>query len=472
MIDARTGTTGRGKVLAALVATMALAAMDTTIVATAVPQLVGDLGGYTLFSWVFSAYLLAQTVTIPVYGKLGDLYGRKPVLLAGILVFLLGSALCAISPNMVLLVVFRAVQGIGAGGAQSMIATVASDLYSVAERGRVQGWLSSVWGVSAILGPLLGGAFAEYASWRWIFLVNLPIGATALLLLLRYLREQRPQTTHRIDYPGAVLVLLASGALFLWITEGGTAWAWLSAPSLVLLGGGILALLAAVFAERRAAEPIVPPWIWSRRALAGSCLATAGLGLLLIGPSTFLPTYAQSLLGLGPIAAGLVLSTMSLTWPLASALSARCYLRIGFRDTALIGALLAIAGSAVLFALPDPGSVWQCILAVALLGGGFGLISASLLIGMQAGVGWSERGVVTGANQFARYLGSGLGAAVYGAVSNASTETGHGPRAVYAGTHHVFLAMLLIAVAVLLVLLVLTPRRFPVHEEQQVNPVR
>lgn len=460
----------RGRVLAALMATMALAAMDTTIVATVIPQVVHSLGGYTLFSWVFSGYLLAQTVTVPLYGKLADSYGRKPVLLFGIGLFLLSSALCAGSLTMVMLVVFRILQGVGAGGVQSMVATVAGDLYDVAERGRIQGWLSSVWGISAVVGPTLGGAFATYLTWRWIFLVNIPIGAAAIVLLVRYLRERIPGREHRIDYLGAAGFTLAAGSLFLWITQGGTAWGWAAPPSIALLVIGLAAGVATLLIERRVSEPIIPPWLWSRRVLAGSAAATLGLGLLMIGPTTFLPTYAQSLLGLGPITAGLILATMSLTWPVASGLSSRGYLRIGFRDTALIGAFLAVAGSAVLYLLPNPGSVWQCVISMAVLGGGLGLLSTSLLVGMQAGVGWAERGVVTGANQFARYLGSGLGASVYGAVANAVTrQTVSGdappPQLLYQGVHDVFLTMLVIAVLVVLVLVVVTPRHFPVVTE-------
>jgi multidrug resistance protein len=462
----------RGKILGALMATMALAAMDTTIVATVIPQVVHSLGGYTLFSWVFSGYLLAQTVTVPLYGKLADSYGRKPVLLFGIGLFLLSSALCAGSLTMVMLVVFRILQGVGAGGVQSMVATVAGDLYDVAERGRIQGWLSSVWGMSAVVGPTLGGAFATYLTWRWIFLVNIPIGAAAIALLVRYLREQVPRREHRIDFLGAAGFTIAAGSLFLWITQGGIAWNWTAPPSLALLAVGLAAAVATMFIERRASEPIIPPWLWSRRVLAGSAAATLGLGLLMIGPTTFLPTYAQSLLGLGPVAAGLLLATMSLTWPLASGLSARSYLRIGFRDTALIGAFLTVAGSAVLFVLPDPGSVWQCVLSMAVLGAGLGLLSTSLLVGMQAGVGWAERGVVTGANQFSRYLGSGLGASVYAAVANAATRgtTSGGappPQVLYLGVHEVFFTMLVIAALVVLVLLFVTPRNFPVVSESR-----
>lgn len=472
-------TKHRGKVLGALMATMALAAMDTTIVATAIPQVVRDLGGYTLFSWVFSGYLLAQTVTVPLYGKLADSYGRKPVLLFGIGLFLLSSALCAASPTMVTLVMFRILQGVGAGGVQSMVATVAGDLYDVAERGRIQGWLSSVWGISAVVGPTLGGAFAKYLTWRWIFLVNIPIGAVAVVLLVRYLREQVSRRPHRIDYLGAAGFALAAGSLFLWITQGGTAWGWTAPPSLALLVIGLAAATVTMFIERRAAEPIIPPWLWSRRVIAGSAAGTLGLGLLMIGPTTFLPTYAQSLLGLGPISAGLVLAIMTVTWPVASGLSSRSYLRIGFRDTALVGACLAVAGIAVLYVMPDPGSVWQSVLSMAVLGGGLGLLSTSLLVGMQAGVGWAERGVVTGANQFARYLGSGLGASVYGAVANAVTRgAAQGgappPHLLYQSVHEVFFTMLVISALVVLVLVFVTPRHFPVvtesrHNEQQLS---
>ncbi|TCP40671.1 EmrB/QacA subfamily drug resistance transporter [Tamaricihabitans halophyticus] len=497
------GVAGRGRVLTALVATMALTAMDTTIVATTVPQVVADLGGFSLFSWVFSSYLLAQTVTIPIYGKLADSYGRKPVLLAGSGIFLLGSLLCAISPNMVSLIIFRAIQGIGAGGAQATISTVASDLYSIAERGRVQAWLSSVWGISAVVAPMLGGAFAEYVSWRWIFLVNLPIGAVALFLLVRYLHEDVPNTRRKVDYLGASLVLLAAGLLLLGLLQGGTGWAWSSPMSIgVFVAAGVFGLLA-VFVERRAAEPILPPWLFQRRVIAGSCLAMLGMGVLVIGPTSFLPTYGQSLLGLGPIEAGLVLASMSITWPLASAVSARLYLRIGFRNTALVGALLCALGGGTLFTLPDPGSVVQCVLAAAVLGAGFGLITAALMVGVQAGLGWSQRGVATGAVQFSRFLGSALGAAVYGAVSNTtmanrlaeapdrlagqlpgdvngvSEALGEGELAgqsaeylrhtLYSGMHNVFLVLLIVGVLIVAILLFLTPRRFPVLDEQVVD---
>src|SRR4051794_37599770 len=345
MITAAPAGTRRGPVLLGLVLTMALAAMDTTIVSTAVPQIVGSIGGFAIFSWLFSVYLLTQTVTIPVYGKLADLYGRKPVLLFGIAVFLAGSALCSAAWSMVALIAFRALQGIGAGAIQATVQTVAGDLYSLEERGRVQGWLSSVWAVSAVAGPTLGGLFADYLSWRWIFLINLPIGAVALTLLVRFLHEQRADgRRHRVDYLGSALTLLTSGGLVFALLQGGTAWSWLSAPSLACFAAVAVLAALTVVVERRAAEPVVPGWVWRERVVAGSNLGYIALGVLVIGPSTFLPTYAQTVLGYGAVTAGFVLATMSISWPLAAATCSRLYLRIGFRDTALIGAVVAFVG--------------------------------------------------------------------------------------------------------------------------------
>ena len=284
---------GRTPVLFALVLSMALVAMDTTIVATAVPQVVADLGGFSLIGWVFSVYMLAQTVTIPVYGKLADLYGRKPVLLFGISLFLLGSLLSALSWNMLALIAFRAVQGFGAGSIGATVNTVAGDLYSVEERGRIQGYLSSVWGISAVTAPAIGGAFAEFVSWRWIFLVNLPIGLFALGLLARLLHEDVERRRHRIDFAGAGLVLTSASLLILGLLQGGTAWAWGSTASIATFALAVLTAVAVVFVERRAAEPILPLHLWARRLPAGSYAATFTAGMMVIGLSIYLPNWAQ-----------------------------------------------------------------------------------------------------------------------------------------------------------------------------------
>ncbi|MGH3471395.1 MAG: MDR family MFS transporter [Nocardioidaceae bacterium] len=487
----------RTRILFALMLSMALVAMDTTIVATAIPQVVGDLGGFSLVGWVFSVYLLAQTVTIPVYGKLADLYGRKPILVIGIVVFLIGSALSALAWSMVTLILFRALQGLGAGSIGATVNTVAGDLYDVRERGRVQGWLSSVWGVSAVVAPALGGAFAEYASWRWIFLVNLPIGAFALTMIVRELHEVVERRAHRIDYAGAGLLFAAAGLLIFGLLQGGTSWPWLSVPSVLIFAGSAFATVSVVLVERRASEPVLPPWLWSRRQIAGSYAATGVSGLLIIGLSTFLPTWGQAVLGLGAVAAGFMLAVMSMTWPLFSGLSSRFYLRIGFRDTALVGSVFTIAAGVVFVLAPESAPVWQPVLGSALMGAGLGLITSSLIVGLQSTVGWSQRGVITGGAIFSRFLGQSIGAAVFGAITNTvllhrienapaglkqqipgsvdgmsrALEGHHASAgaeaymraALQASTHAVFLGLLLASIAALL-LLGIVPRHFTTYE--------
>jgi multidrug resistance protein len=486
----------RRPILIGLMVTMGLSAMDNTIVATAVPQVVRDLGGFTLFSWVFSSYLLTQTVSIPIYGKLADQWGRKPILLIGTVVFLAGSALCAASWSMVSLICFRGLQGLGAGSIMATVNTLAGDLYELEERGRVQGWLSSVWGISAVFAPTLGGSLAQYASWRWIFLINLPLGAASIALIGRYLHEQVSRSRHRIDVAGALTVLLAAGALVFGLLQGGVAWPWWSWPSVAVFAVAAAATVAAVVAERRAAEPILPPWLWRRRALAGFGLAGLGLGLLVIGPVTFLPTYGQLVLGLNAVAAGAVLATMSFGWPLATSQSARLFLRIGFRDTALIGAGICLVAVAAFLLLPARAQVWQLVADTFVLGMGLGLLSVCVVVGPQSTVGWNQRGVVTGSVMFCRYLGQSLGAAVFGAIFNASINArlraapaplrAHlpgsasgvgatigrtaslGPAADYlraaisAATRDVYAGLAIAALATIAVLAVVVPRHMPV----------
>jgi len=410
-------------ILAALMLFMMLAAMDVTIVSTAVPQVVADLGDFSMFTWVFSIYLLAQTVTIPVYGKLADIYGRKPILLIGSLIFLASSAAASAAWNMHSLIVFRGLQGLGAGAMMATINTLAGDLYSLRERAKIQGFLSSVWGIAAIAGPMLGGAFTEYVSWRWIFLVNVPIGAVAILLLVVFLHEKVEPKQHKVDYLGSAAILAAVSTLILALLEGGQAWLWLSRPSFVAFGLAAVLTAFAVWTQRRAAEPIMPAWLWRHRSLAGANLSMIGMGFIVMGPVAYLPTFAQSVYGLNAISAGLVLAAMSLSWPTASALSGRLYLRIGFRNTALIGSVLICFAAALFLALPYQAPIWTVAAIQVVIGAGFGLMSTSMLVGAQSSVDWGRRGVVTGANMFSRFLGQSLGVAVFGAIFNGSLAT-------------------------------------------------
>ncbi|MFG3202596.1 MFS transporter [Streptomyces sp. NPDC048192] len=484
-------TRRRGAVVAALMLAMALAALDSTVVSTAVPQIVGDLGGFSVFSWLFSGYLLAVTVTLPVYGKLSDTFGRKPVLVTGAAVFLAGSLLCAGAWNMAALIAFRIVQGLGGGALQGTVQTLAADLYPLAERPKIQSKLSTVWAVSAVAGPGLGGVLAAYADWRWIFLVNLPIGAAALWLIVRHLhepqREKPENAAHaRVDWAGALAVFACGGVLLTALVQGGVAWPWLSAPSLTLFGTGLALAAVVVAVERRAAQPIIPGWVWRRRTIAAVNLALGALGLLMVAPSVFLPTYAQSVLGLAPVAAGFVLSVWTLSWPVSAALSQHVYRRIGFRDTALLGIGLAALILCAFPLLPYPGSWWQPTLLMLLLGGALGLFQLPLIVGVQSTVGWSERGTTTASVLFCRQTGQTLGASLFGAVANgvlAARLGGAGDldsvtRALDAGTapeatrhaiagavHAVYLGAAAAAALAFVVLLTVAPRRFPVRDE-------
>ncbi|NEB83860.1 MFS transporter [Streptomyces anulatus] len=491
---------GRRPVVAALMLGMALAAIDGTIVSTAVPQIVGDLGGLAVFSWLFSGYLLAVTVTLPLYGKLSDTFGRKPVLIAGIVLFLVGSVLCAAAWNMAALIAFRIVQGLGGGALQGTVQTIAADLYPLKERPRIQAKLSTVWATSAVAGPVVGGLLAGYADWRWIFLINLPVGAVALWLVARHLHEPsrpRPAVRPRVDWAGA-LAVFATGALLLTaLVQGGVAWPWLSAPSLGLLGASAVLAALTVVIERRAAEPIIPGWVWRRRTIASVNLALGALGLLMVAPTVFLPTYAQSVLGLGPIAAGFVLSVMTLSWPVTAALSDRVYNRIGFRLTAIIGIGAALLILLAFPLLPYPGEPWHPALLMLLLGAALGLFQLPLIVGVQSTVGWAERGTTTASVLFCRQLGQSIGAAVFGAVANgvlaarlldapvtglpddldavaraledpgtlSAAATDYLRRAVDSAVDHVYIGAAGAAALALLALITLAPRRFPVITE-------
>ncbi|MCW2605516.1 MAG: putative transporter, partial [Frankiales bacterium] len=421
-------------------------ALDSTIIATAVPSVVDDLGGFTQFPWLFSVYLLAQAVSTPVYGRLADVLGRKPVMLAGISLFLVGSVLCAVARSMPALIVFRAVQGLGAGAVLPMSNTIAGDVYSLAERAKVQGYLASVWGVSAVVGPTLGGVFSEYVSWRWIFWVNLPLGAVALLVLRRRFAEQAPTSRGSIDYLGAGLLSSGCALLILGLLEGGEAWAWTSVPSLVALLGGAALVAGFVAVERRVAAPVLPLWVFTRRVLLASSLVAVAVGAVVLGLTSYVPTFAQGVLGAGPIAAGFTLATLTLGWPIAAALSGRLYLTIGFRLTALTGVAAVVAGTVLVVLVADTGLL-PLAGACFVVGAGLGLIASPTLIAAQSSVEWAERGVVTGNNLFARSLGSALAVAAFGAVANAVLD-GRDPQgpALADASHAVFAGVAVVAV--------------------------
>ena len=414
----------RGPVLLAVMLSTGLVAIDATILAAAVPAVVRDLGGLSQFPWLFSIYLLAQAVSVPVYGKVADVVGRKPVMLVGVGLFLVGSLLCGLAWSMGSLVAFRLVQGLGAGAVQPVGMTIVGDIYSVAERAKVQGYLAAVWAISALVGPTLGGIFADYLSWRWIFLVNLPLGLAAAWMLWRRFddkRAERDPTAARppLDVLGTLLLLVGTVALLVALLEGGVIWAWSSPVSVALLVGSVVVLVAFVLVERRAADPVLPLWVFRHRVVGVAMATSLVVGVLLLGLTSYVPLFAQGVLGTGAIVAGFALAAMTIGWPIAATTSGRLYLRFGFRATTLLGAVIALAGAALLLTVDGSSSVWHLAAPNFVMGLGFGYAASPSIVAAQSSVGWQQRGVATGATLFARSVGSAVGVAAFGALANA-----------------------------------------------------
>jgi len=451
----------------------ALVALDSTILATAVPSIVAELSGFTQFPWLFSMYLLTQAVTVPVYSKLADTVGRKPIMLIGIGLFLLGSILCGFSWDMTSLIVFRGVQGLGAGAIQPVSMTIAGDIYTVAERAKAQGYLASVWGISAVVGPALGGVFTQFLSWRWIFFVNIPLCLLAVWMLLRSLHEPGERRQHRIDYAGAVLLTTAASLVVLGLLEGGHAWAWDSPIGIgVFVLAGVL-LVAFALVERRAAEPVLPLSVFTSRTIVSATVISLLIGTVIIGITSYGPAYLQDVLGHGPLAAGFAIAALTLGWPLAAAQSGRLYLRFGFRVTALIGSVIAVIGTFWVVLWTPHTSLWQVAAVCFVIGVGMGLINSPTMIGAQASVGWSQRGVVTGVIMFARSIGSAVGVAVFGAMANAVVTVGPDgrpdPAELFTATHRVFIVMLVVVVLLVVGCLAL-PKRNDQHVVEWETP--
>jgi len=458
----------RGPILLAVMLSIGLVAIDSTILATAVPAVVADLGGFTSFPWLFSIYLLAQAISVPLYGKLADLYGRKPLMLLGVGLFVAGSLLCGVAWGMTALIVFRLVQGLGAGAIQPIGMTILGDIYTLRERATVQGYVASVWAMSALVGPTLGGIFSDTIGWRWIFFVNLPLGAAAGWVLWRRFEERVERRRHRIDVTGSVLLAVGGTMLLLALLEGGVEWGWGSTTSIVLFGLAAVALAAFVVVERRAAEPVLPLWVFRMRVLNVANAGSLVVGVLTLGLSSYVPLFSQQVLGTGAVVAGLALAAMTIGWPIAASTAGRLYLTVGFRATLLLGATIATAGALLLLTVDAGSSIYRLAAACFVMGVGMGYVASPSVVAAQTAVSWSSRGVATGANMFARSVGSAVGVAVFGAVVN-SYVSGHLGTSdpdiahVSAGVlepaiHDVFLVTVVVT-AVLLVVAVLMPTR-------------
>jgi EmrB/QacA subfamily drug resistance transporter len=403
----------RGLVLAACLMATTTAAVESSIVATAMPTIVADLGGFNLFSWVFAVYLLTQAVSIPIYGRLTDIYGRKKVFCVGAGLFLLGSALCGFATNMTTLILFRALQGFGAGGVQPVSVTILGDVYAPAERAHVQGLVSSVFGVAAIAGPSLAAFLIEQVGWQFVFWINLPIAAAATIMIAAFLNESVQYRPHRIDYLGSLLLLVAIAAVMAVLVQGS------SLPRRATIAAaaiGIATLLGLAVHERNTPEPMLPLELWRSRIILVGSLGGAAISAVMMGVSAFLPTYVQGAMGGSALAGGLVLGAMSVTWAVASFLGGRLMVRTTYRLTAVLGTVTLIAGSAVLITAA-PGIAWATT-GSCLIGVGMGLCNTTFLVAIQAAVPWQQRGAATSSCMFLRFVGQSLGASSFGAVLN------------------------------------------------------
>jgi EmrB/QacA subfamily drug resistance transporter len=404
-------------IFGALMLVLLLASLDQTIVSTALPTIVGDLGGLSKLSWVVTAYLLTATVVGPLYGKLGDLYGRKIVLQTAIVIFLVGSALCGLSQNMTELIVFRGVQGLGGGGLLVVTVAVVGDVVPPRERGRYQGFFGAVFAVSTVLGPLLGGWFVDHLSWRWIFYINLPIGAIAFGVIGAVFHSQARHVRDRIDFLGAGLLAAGLAAVVLYTSLGGTTYAWGSPWMVVLLVAGILALVAFVYVEKHAAEPILPLELFRSRAFTVSSTVGFIVGLALFGAITYVPLYLQIVKGHDPTSSGLLMTPMMAGLLVTSIASGQVITRTGrYKLFPIVGTALAAVGLALLSRLEVDTSTLVAALYLVVLGLGLGMVLQVLVLVAQNSVPYELLGVATSGSTLFRQVGGSIGVAMFGAI--------------------------------------------------------
>jgi EmrB/QacA subfamily drug resistance transporter len=431
-------------VLLGVMLSIFLAAMESTVVATAMPRVVASLGGIEHYAWVFSGFLLTSTVTMPLWGRLSDLYGRRPVYLVGLAVFLGGSALSGLAQDMTQLIAFRMLQGLGAGSLMTIGMTIVGELFGLTRRAKMQGYISGVWGVASLLGPLIGGLLTDHVSWRWVFYINLPFGAVAVALIAGALVDG-PRGGRRpvIDYAGLGLFALGVTSLLLGVLEAGRVGRWTGADVVGPLAAAAGALAAWVAVERRAAEPIVPLRLFGNRVVLAGAVTGFLSGMAMFGAISFVPLYLQSVSGMSATAAGVVLVPFVLGWVAMSITSARLVLHIGYRTVVLAG-MVCLVAAFVLLAQWSPALTQGVAMRDALVGGfGMGLTMVPMLIAVQSAVARSELGAATSMIQFFRTVGGAIGLSAMGTVMAGRLHAGRDPAA---ALHGVFVTGLVICV--------------------------
>jgi EmrB/QacA subfamily drug resistance transporter len=400
---------------------MCLAALEVTIVGTAMPTIIASLGGLKHYSWVISAYLITSTVPVPVWGKLSDIYGRRKLYQFGIIFFLLGSVLSGMAGSMTQLIIFRAIQGLGAGVLIPLAMTIIGDIYSLEERTRMQAIFSGVWGIASILGPLVGGYITDYLSWRWVFYINIPFGIAAALIVGFTLKEPKLDKRPNIDYAGALTLISAITLLMLVLVEGGSHVEKLLSPlNLSLLAASLAFFGLFFFVERRAKDPIMPPQLFRNKVVTVALLASFCAGIGMFGAISFVPFFAQGVLGSSATEAGRLLTPFMLSWVVMGVVGGRLLLIIGFKKVATIGLTLMTLGTAALSTSTPKTSLMTLSIELAFIGAGLGLTVMTLLLAKQQSVARNQLGLVTSLSQFSRSMGGAMGVAVMGAILSSS----------------------------------------------------
>ncbi len=396
---------------------MFLAALEATVVGTAMPTVIASLGGLELYSWVFSAYLLASTVTVPAWGKLSDLYGRRPLYLLAISIFLLGSILSGQAQSMTQLIAFRAIQGLGAGGLLPLAMTIVAELYTPVERARVQGFFSGVWGLASIVGPLLGGVITEQISWRWVFYLNIPFGLVAAFIIgTQFVEAPSDGKRREIDVFGMLSFTVSVTLLMLVLVGGEESAGLFSSNNLMLAAGSVVAMMLFVRAERRAEEPLIPVDLLRQRVFSGAVFNGFLSGMAIFGLISFIPLFVQGVMGTGATRAGSVLTPLLMGWVVFSVVGGRLLLWFHFRWVMLAGMLLMVAGFILLDMMTSETRIGVVLWNVGLIGSGMGLVMITQLIAVQSSVSRERLGIATSTAQFFRSIGGAVGVAIMGTV--------------------------------------------------------
>ncbi len=413
-------TTNRRNVTIAVMVATFLTAMDSTVVSTAMPTIVSDLGGLKIFSWVFAVYLLTTAVTTPIWGKLSDLFGRKRIFVIGTILFLLGSMFSGMSQTMDQLIWFRAFQGIGAGAVFPITLTIIGDLYELRQRAQIQGLFSAVWGISGILGPLVGGFFVDHLTWRWIFYINVPAGLASIIMIWIFLFEHFEKKQKHIDYLGAITFSIGITSLLYGLLSAGSTYAWSSPTLLGLFTIAILFVVLFFIIETHAKEPMLPLSLFRLRIISVSNIASFLASGILIGLSAYLPLWIQGILMHSATSSGLTLAPMSIGWPLGATIGGRLMLKLGAKRTTLFGMVALLFGTVWLSLVTIGSPQWQLVVVMLIVGFGFGFSMTAFTVLVQSGVEWNLRGTATASNQFMRTLGQTIGVAAFGTWFNQS----------------------------------------------------